>query len=64
MKYTKQQAEKLKTKGMDGFTKYNRPLPDVQIVDGFYIVPSKMNTKQLTLWFTMKKQRKWQTKKI
>lgn len=45
MKYTKQQAEKLKTKGMDGFTKYNRPLPDVQIVDGFYIVPSKMNTK-------------------
>ena len=45
MKYTKQQAEKLKNKGMDGFTKYNRPLPDVQIVDGFYIVPSKMNTK-------------------
>lgn len=45
MKYTKQQAEKLKTKGMDGFTKYNRPLPDVTIVDGFYIVPSKMNTK-------------------
>lgn len=45
MKYTKQQAEKLKTKGMDGFTKYNRPLPDVTIVDGFYIVPSKINTK-------------------
>ena len=45
MKYTKQQAEKFKTKGMDGFTKYNRPLPDVIIVDGFYIVPSKMNSK-------------------
>jgi len=43
MKYTKEQAKKLKTKGMDGFTKYNRLLPDVKIVDGFYIVPSKMN---------------------
>ncbi len=64
MKYTKEQAKKLKTKGMDGFTKYNRPLADVKIVDGFYIVPSKMNSKQLTLRFTMKKQRKWQTKKI
>jgi hypothetical protein len=45
MKYTKEQAKKLKTKGMDGFTKYNRPLADVKIVDGFYIVPSKMNSK-------------------
>jgi len=43
MKYTKEQAKKLKNKGMDGFTKYNRPLPDIEIVDGFYIVPSKMN---------------------
>ena len=64
MKYTKQQAEKLKSKGMDGFTKYNRPLPDVQIVDGFYIVPSKMNTKQLTLQFTMKKQRNGKRRKF
>ena len=43
MKYTKQQAEILKNKDMDGYTKYNRPLPDVEIVDGFYIIPSKMN---------------------
>jgi hypothetical protein len=43
MKYTKEQAKKLKTKGMDGFTKYNRPLPDVKIVDGFYIIESKIN---------------------
>lgn len=43
MKYTKQQAEKLKNKGLKGYTKYFRPLPDVQIVDGFFIVSSKMN---------------------
>lgn len=43
MKYTKQQAERLKEKGMDGYTRYNRPLPDVIIKDGFYIVESKLN---------------------
>lgn len=43
MKYTKQQAEKLKNKGMNGYTKYNRPLPDVTIKDGFYIIESKLN---------------------
>lgn len=43
MKYTKQQAERLKKKDMGGYTKYNRPLPDVKIVDGFFIVPSKLN---------------------
>ena len=45
MKYTKQQAEKLKNKGMNGYTKYDRPIPDVIIKDGFYIIESKMNTK-------------------
>ena len=45
MKYTKQQAEKLKNKGMNGYTKYDRPTPDVIIKDGFYIIESKMNTK-------------------
>ena len=43
MKYTKQQAERLKNKDLDGYTKHNRPLPDVIIKDGFYIVESKMN---------------------
>jgi hypothetical protein len=43
MKYTKQQTELLKSKGMQRFTKYFKPLPDIKIIDGFYIVPSKMN---------------------
>lgn len=43
MKYTKQQAEKLKNKGMNGYTKHDRPLPDVTIKDGFYIIESKLN---------------------
>ena len=43
MKYTKEQAEKLKAKNMPGYTKYNRPLPTVKIENGFYIVESKMN---------------------
>jgi len=45
MKYTKEQAERLKKKGMDGYTKYNRPLPDVIIKDGYFILESKMNKK-------------------
>lgn len=43
MKYTKQQAEKLKKKAMDGYSKYNRPMPDVIIKDGYYIIESKIN---------------------
>jgi len=43
MKYTKEQAERLKKKGMNGYTKHNRPLVDVIIKDGFYIIESKMN---------------------
>jgi len=43
MKYTKQQAERLKKKNMDGYTKHNRPLPDVTIKDGYFIIESKMN---------------------
>ena len=43
MKYTKKQAEKLKKKGMNGYTKYNRPLPDVKIENGYFIIESKMN---------------------
>lgn len=43
MKYTKQQAEKLKKKAMDGYTKYNRPMLDVIIKDGYYIIESKIN---------------------
>lgn len=43
MKYTKEQAERLKKKGMNKYTRYNRPLVDVIIKDGFYIIESKMN---------------------
>jgi len=43
MKYTKEQAERLKNKAMDGFTKYDRPLPQITIKDGFYIIESKIN---------------------
>jgi hypothetical protein len=45
MKYTKEQAERLKKKGMDDYTKYKRPLPDIIIKDGYFIVESKMNKK-------------------
>ena len=45
MKYTPEQAKKLKRKGMKGFTKYNRFIPDVIIKDGYYIVESKLNYK-------------------
>ena len=43
MKYTKAQAETLKRKSMNGYSKYNRPMPDVKIKDGFYIIESKIN---------------------
>ena len=47
MKYTKQQAGKLKNKNMDRYTKYNRPLPDVEIINGFFVIPSKINYQTL-----------------
>ena len=43
MKYTKDQAKKLKDKNMPGYTKYNRPMPDIIIKDGYYIIESKIN---------------------
>ena len=43
MKYSPEQAERLKAKGMNGYTKYQRPLADVIIKDGYYIIESKMN---------------------
>jgi len=43
MKYTKEQVEQLKNKGMLRFSKYNRPLPKVIIKNGFFIIESKMN---------------------
>ena len=43
MKYTKEQAERLKNKGMNGFTKHDRPLKKIVIKDGFYIIESKIN---------------------
>lgn len=45
MKYTKQQAKLLKNKDMNGYTKYILPVPDVKIVDGYFIIESKMNLK-------------------
>lgn len=45
MKYTKEQAKRLKDKGMNGFTRYFRPLPTVRIDGEYYIVESKMNQK-------------------
>lgn len=43
MKYTKEQAQRLKNKGMNGFTKYDRPLKEVTIEYGYFIIESKMN---------------------
>ena len=43
MKYTAEQKKRLKSKDMDGFTKYNRPVKPITIKDGFYIIESKMN---------------------
>ena len=46
MKYTAEQKIQLKNKGMNGFTKYNGPLPNITIVDGYYIIESKMNVNK------------------
>jgi len=43
MKYTKEQAQKLKDKNLNGYTKYYRPIADIVIKDGFYIIESKLN---------------------
>ncbi len=43
MKYTKEQAKRLKNKNMNGYTRSNPKLIDVKIKDGFYIIESKMN---------------------
>lgn len=43
MKYTKEQAKRLKNKGMEGYTKYQRPLAEVTIKDRYFIIESKMN---------------------
>lgn len=43
MKYTKDQAKRLKNKNMNGYTRSNPKLIDVKIKDGFYIIESKMN---------------------
>ena len=44
MKYTKEQAEKRKIKEVKKYSWYNRPLPDVEIKNGYFIVASKMNS--------------------
>jgi len=44
MKYTSEQAKRLKKKGMHGFNKYNKyVIPLVKVKNGFYIVESKLN---------------------
>lgn len=45
MKYTKEQAKRLKNKNMNGYTRSNPKIIDVKIKDGFYIIESKMNYK-------------------
>jgi hypothetical protein len=45
MKYTEEQKKRLKRKGILTFHKHNFKIPSVTIVDGFYIVESKMNQK-------------------
>ena len=45
MKYTNEQAKRLKNKNMNGYTRSNPKLIDVKIKDGFYIIESKMNYK-------------------
>jgi hypothetical protein len=43
MKYTEEQKKQLKNKGKEMFGKYDRPIPVVKEIDGFYIIESKMN---------------------
>lgn len=43
MKYTKEQALKLKNKGMGKYSSANRYYPETKIIDGFYVIESKMN---------------------
>jgi len=46
MKYTEQQKKHLKDKKMQGFNKYSsKPLAEIIIKDGFYIIESKLNRK-------------------
>jgi len=47
MKYTPEQAKRLKNKNMDSYTKYNRPIPDLIIKDGYFIIESKLNVKRI-----------------
>ena len=44
MKYTEEQKKRLKNKGMNGFTKYDRFIPNLRIEGEFDIYESKMNT--------------------
>jgi hypothetical protein len=43
MKYTPEQAKRLKDKGMNGYTKHDRPLTPVIIIGEYYIIESKLN---------------------
>ena len=46
MKYTTQQAIKYKDKIIKGIDKKEYVIPDVIIVNGFFIIESKMNFKR------------------
>jgi hypothetical protein len=45
MKYSREEAERLKNKGMKGFTKYTKWIPTIIQKDGFWIVESKICNK-------------------
>ena len=47
MKYTKEQAEKLKRKNMNKYTRWVRWYPDIKIENGYYILESKINNVNL-----------------
>ena len=39
----REQAKRLKDKGMNGYTKHDRPLTPVIIIGEYYIIESKLN---------------------
>jgi len=51
MKYTKQQTEQLKRRGLNAYASNCRFIPEIIIKDGFYIIESKMNYSNKIITF-------------
>jgi hypothetical protein len=45
MRYTKAQAAHLKEKGLDRYNAIYKTIPEVKIIDGYFVIESKMNKK-------------------